>query len=349
MGSSGSSARSMKTLIIGMGALGGLIAARLRGAGLAVWLATRDAEQADRLRASGLRVTGMGGSVTVQATAIAPLDAYGADDKFELVLLATKAHDAIEVAPKLSLLLGPNATLLPIQNGGVPQMLAERLGNCVLGGLSNLGATMETPGLYEQRNAGHLLIGELAGGESERTERVHRWLERAVEVRATRNLRGAVWSKLLVNCSVTTIGAIAGGTMRGYMASPEGRELFNRTYDEALSVALATGAQPETMLVEPIPPGWRADGIASEGRAAWITKILTAYGDVTASMLQDIRRGRRTEIEFINGYVVNMARQFGLDAPINAAIVETVHAITSGRLAPNPGLLAQVLQARTHK
>jgi ketopantoate reductase PanE/ApbA-like protein len=66
-------------------------------------------------------------------------------------------------------------------------------------------------------------------------------------------------------------------------------------------------------------------------------------------MLQDIRRGRRTEIEFINGYVVNMARQFQLDAPIDAAIVETVHAITSGRLAPNPGLLAQVLQARTHK
>src|SRR5579871_3222420 len=185
---------SMKTLIVGMGALGGLIAARLRAAGLPVWLATRDAEQADRLRASGLRVTGVGGDVTVQGTAIAPLDSYGADDKFELVLLATKAHDAIEAAPKLSLLLGPNATLLPIQNGGVPQMLAERLGNCVLGGLSNLGATMETPGIYEQRNAGHLLIGELAGGESERTGRVQCWLERAVEVRVTGNLRGAVWS-----------------------------------------------------------------------------------------------------------------------------------------------------------
>jgi 2-dehydropantoate 2-reductase len=66
-------------------------------------------------------------------------------------------------------------------------------------------------------------------------------------------------------------------------------------------------------------------------------------------MLQDIRRGRRTEIEFINGYVVNVARQFGLNAPINAAIVETVHAITSGRLAPNPALLAQVLQPSTHK
>jgi 2-dehydropantoate 2-reductase len=335
----------MKTLIVGIGALGGLIAARFRAAGLPVWLATRDTEQADKLRASGLRVTGMGGAVAVQATAIAPLDAYGADDKFELVLLATKAHDAIEAAPRLSLLLGPNATLLPIQNGGVPQMLGERLGSCVLGGLSNLGATMEEPGIYEQRNAGHLLIGELAGGESERTERIRRWVERAVEVRATRNLRGAVWSKLLVNCSVTTIGAIAGGTMREHMASPAGSELFNRTYDEALKVALATGAQPETMLVDPIPP----DGIASEERNTWITRVLTAYGDVTPSMLQDIRRGRRTEIEFINGYVVKMARQFGLDAPTNAAIVETVHAITSGRLAPNPGLLAQVLQPRTHK
>jgi len=157
-----------------------------------------------------------------------------------------------------------------------------------------------------------------------------------------------VWSKLLLNCSVTTIGAIAGGTMREYIASPEGRELFNRTYDEALSVALATSAQPETMFVEPIPPGWRGDNVARDGRDAWIARILTAYGDVNSSMLQDIRRRRTTEIEFINGYVVNMARQFGLDAPINATIVETVHAITSGRLAPNPELLAQVLQARTH-
>ena len=334
----------MKTLVVGIGALGGLIAARLRAAGSPVWLATRNAAQADRLRGSGLRVTGAG-AVTVQATAIAPLDAYAADNGFDLVVLATKANDAIEAAPKLSRLLGPNATLLPIQNGGVPQMLAQRLGNYVLGGLSNLGATMETLGVYEQRNAGHLLIGELAGGESERTERVRGWLERAVEIRTTSNLRGAVWSKLLVNCSVTTIGAIAGGTMREYMASPEGRELFNRTYDETLSVALATGAQPEKMLVEPIPPGWRTQSVASEEREAWITRILTAYGDVTPSMLQDFRRGRTTEIEFINGYVVNMARHFGLDAPINAAIVETVHAISGGRLAPNRKLLAQVLQA----
>jgi 2-dehydropantoate 2-reductase len=61
----------------------------------------------------------------------------------------------------LSGLLEPGGTLLPIQNGSVPQMLGDQLGECVLGGLSNLGATMTEPGIYEQRNAGHLLIGEL--------------------------------------------------------------------------------------------------------------------------------------------------------------------------------------------
>jgi 2-dehydropantoate 2-reductase len=90
----------------------------------------------------------------------------------------------------LSGLLEPGGTLLPIQNGGVPQMLGDRLGECVLGGLSNLGATMTEPGIYEQRNAGHLLIGELAGGESERAERVRQWLGRAVELRSRQIFAG---------------------------------------------------------------------------------------------------------------------------------------------------------------
>jgi 2-dehydropantoate 2-reductase len=205
----------MKTLIIGMGALGGLIAARFRAAGLPDWLATRDADQSDRLRASGLKVTGIGGAVTVQATAIGPLDASAADDKFELVLFGHQGSrcdrggaQAIRSARAIHhAAADPEWRRSPDACGAIGEVRTWRV--------SNLGATIEAPGKYEQRNAGHLLIGEFAGGESEQIERVHRWLERAVEVRATRNLRGAVWSKLLLNCSVTTIGAIAGGTMRG--------------------------------------------------------------------------------------------------------------------------------------
>jgi 2-dehydropantoate 2-reductase len=332
-------------LIVGVGALGGPIAARLRQAGSPVWLATRNAESAAGLRASGLRVTGVGGAVSVEVAEVAPVDEYGTRDPFDLIVLATKAHDAIEVAPRLSGLLGSGGTLLPIQNGGVAQTLADRLGDDrVLGGLSNLGATMTAPGLYEQRNAGHLLIGELAGGESERAERVRQWLGRAVEVRVTPNIRGAIWSKLLLNCSVTTIGAIAGRTMREYIAAPDGRELFDRTYDEALSVALASGARPERMVVDPLPPGWSGRSVPSEAHDAWLDQILKGYGDVKPSMLQDFERGRTTEIDFINGYVVDLGRQLGVRTPANAAVVETVHAITRRQIAPDPTLLGRILQ-----
>ncbi|HEY6005662.1 MAG TPA: 2-dehydropantoate 2-reductase [Anaeromyxobacter sp.] len=336
----------MRALIVGVGALGGLVAARLRASGAPVHLATRNAESAARLKASGLRVTGVGGVVSVDAAEVAPVDGYRAGDPFDLIVLATKAHDAMELAPELPALLGPGGTLLPIQNGAVAQTLAERLGGgWVLGGLSNLGATMTAPGVYEQRNAGHLLIGELAGGESERAERVRRWLGRAVEVRSTPNIRGAVWSKLLLNCSVTTIGAVAGRTMREYIAWPEGREVFDRTYDEALSVALASGVRPERMLVDPVPPAWSGRSVPGEAHDAWLGEVLKGYGDVKPSMLQDFERGRATEIDWVNGHVVSLGRQLGVAAPVNAAIVETVYAITRRQLAPDPTLLRRILEA----
>jgi 2-dehydropantoate 2-reductase len=335
----------MKTLIVGAGALGGIIGARLLAAGASVSLATRNAKSAEELKAAGLRVTGIGGDLSVEAGEVAPLAEYSVSGSFDLIILATKAHDAIDMAPSLVRLLAPWGTLLPIQNGGVPQILVGQLGDeCVLGGLSNLAATMLRPGIYEQRNAGYLLIGELGGGESDRSERVRQWLSRAVNVKVTPNLQGAVWSKLLLNCSVTTIGAIAGLTMRAYIDRPAGRELFYRTYDEALSVALASGVRPQKMLVDPIPPGWNGRSNLGEAHDLWLVDILNGYGDAKASMLQDFERGRTTEIDFINGYVVDTARQFGLNTPVNAAIIETVYAITRGQRAPDPNLFRHILQ-----
>ena len=181
-------------------------------------------------------------------------------------------------------------------------------------------------------------------GASERSERVRQWLSRAVNVKVTPNLQGAVWSKLLLNCSVTTIGAIAGLTMRAYIDRPEGRELFSRTYDEALSVALASGVRPEKMLVDPIPPGWDAQNSSGKAYSLWLCEIPTSYGDAKASMLQDFERRRTTEIAFINGYVVDTGRQCGVSTPVNAAIVETVHAITCGQSSPDPNHLWRILQ-----
>jgi 2-dehydropantoate 2-reductase len=174
-----SQSRRIRILIVGIGVLGGTIATRAVSAGMSVWLATRTAESASMLRSSGLQVSGVGGTATVGSVHVAAIEEYREADKFDLILLATRAHDALEIAPFLASLLIPGATLLPIQNGSVSQILTDRLETVVLGGLSNLGATMVKPGIYEQRNAGNLLIGELAGSLSDRVTKIAQDLERS--------------------------------------------------------------------------------------------------------------------------------------------------------------------------
>ena len=333
-----------RVLVVGIGALGGTIGARAISAGVPVWLATRTVESAAALRSSGLGVSGIGGVAFAQDVRVAAVREYEGADKFDLILLATKAHEALEIAPFLIKLLAPAGILLPIQNGSVSQILADRLGEkVVLGGLSNLGATMVKPGIYEQRNAGHLLIGELSGGPSNRAEKVAKVLGKAIEIRVKSNLRGAVWAKLILNCSVTTIGAIASQTMRQYMASGVGQEVFRQAYDEALSVALATGVQPERMIVDPIPPGWKGASMVSDEYRVWVDQVMAGYGDIKPSMLQDFERRRRTEIDFINGYVAQLGSKAGVPVPMNTAITDLVHRIEQGKSEPDPARLEELL------
>jgi 2-dehydropantoate 2-reductase len=336
----------MRILIVGIGALGGTIATRALKAKMDVQLAARDVDSAKALRDAGLRVSGVGGEATAASFHVAAIKEYKAGDGFDLILLATKAQDALEIAPFLSALLAPGGTLLPIQNGGVSQMLVDRLGEeKILGGFSNLGATMVERGVYEQRNDGHLLIGELSGGVSDRSERIAQALSGAVEVRISSNLRAAIWAKLLMNCSVTTIGAIAGQTMRQYMQTFAGREIFRRAYDETLCVALATGIRPESLAVDPIPPGWQGSAsVEGDDYQAWVDGIIAFYGDIKPSMLQDFERGRKTEIDFINGYVVRLGGESRVQVPMNAAITDVVRGIERGQIKPAAQRLSDLLR-----
>jgi 2-dehydropantoate 2-reductase len=327
----------MQILIVGIGALGGTIAARAIRTGLPVRLAARNTDSAEALRRSGLRVSGIGGEVRADAIDVAAVEDYGKGDQFDVILLATKAQDALEIAPHVVGLLAPEGVILPIQNGGVARVLADRLGeDKILGGFSNLGATMMEPGVYEQKNAGHLVIGELAGGVSERVERLAQELGHAIEVKVSSNMTGAIWSKLLINCSVTTIGAICSQTMRQYMETKAGKKVFRRTYEEALSVALATGTRPERLAVDPIPPGWASNVAVEERYESWVEAMIAFYGDVKPSMLQDFERGQKTEIDFINGYVVTLGHASGVPVDMNTKITGLVRQIERGEFQATP-------------
>jgi 2-dehydropantoate 2-reductase len=124
--------------------------------------------------------------------------------------------------------------------------------------------------------------------------------------------------------------------MRQYMETKAGRKVFRRTYEEALSVALATGTRPERLAVDPIPPGWATSVAVEERHETWVEAMIAFYGDVKPSMLQDFERGRKTEIDFINGYVVTLGHASGVPVHMNATITGLVHQIERGNLQPTP-------------
>jgi len=339
-----------RILIVGVGALGGTIAARALNAGLSVFMAVRNVEMARSLRFSGLRISGAGAPIVVPAVKIATIEQYRGIEKFNFILLATKAHEALELAPQLLGLLQPAGAIVSLQNGCVPLMLAARLGSeNVLGGISNLAATLVGPGRFEQRNTGNVVLGETKeGGISERVTRLAELLGKGLEVRVTPNLRGIIWSKLLINCSATTLGAITGKSMREYLRSPFGKEVFLRAYREVLAVALACGVRPEKMIVEPIPPNWPDEGAPEPALDTWLDKLLKVYGDGKASMLQDLERGRRTEIDFINGYVSRLAGEVGVLTPMNSAIVDLVHQLEQKLTLPSLQQLDRLMAIGSH-
>ena len=98
--------------------------------------------------------------------------------------------------------------------------------------------------------------------------------------------------------------------------------------------ALAIGARPERLAVEPIPPGWDGNGAADGRYESWVDGIIAFYGDVKPSMLQDFERGRKTEIDFINGYVARLGGEFNVPVRMNAAITDLVHGIERGEAQP---------------
>jgi 2-dehydropantoate 2-reductase len=149
-------------------------------------------------------------------------------------------------------------------------------------------------------------------------------------------MTGAIWSKLLIHCSVTTIGALCSQTMRQYMKTKAGKKVFRLTNEEALSVALATGTRPERLAVDPIPPGLASNSAVEQRYESWVEAMIAFYGDVKPSMLQDFERGRKTEIDFVNGYVVTLGHAFGVPVHMNTRITGLVRQIECGDLQPTP-------------
>jgi 2-dehydropantoate 2-reductase len=322
----------VKVAVIGAGAVGGLLAALLDRAGHEVEVTARGDHLA-AIRTEGIALDGGYGSHVARVTANETLTGDP-----EIVILATKAQDAAAALAANATAIG-GRPLLVVQNGlgGIRVAREAQPASPLLGGLALFATSYLSPGRITVTAALPLVIGAAPDCPPEVRDRVVALLTEALPVETVASLEGAQWTKLLVN-HVNALPAITGLSVQQTVADPALRRVLAGSLRETVQIANRIGIRFTGL--QGIP-GWILPwlGRGPLALAARLPRLLARrMGEVPnpGSTLQSLRRGQLTEIDFLNGAVVRVAREHGLAAPINAGLVELVHEVerTGEFLAP---------------
>ncbi|NGQ93701.1 2-dehydropantoate 2-reductase [Brevibacillus sp. SYP-B805] len=289
----------MRIVIIGGGSVGLLLAARLKLGGAWVHVVTRSAEQADRLQKEGLLLHRLDGS-----SMPVPMEASPASSPLpeaDLYLLAVKQTDLADLLPALSRIAG-SARVLALQNGmGHGERLAEVIAPDQLYlGVNTEGARRLSPVAVEHTGTGVLRIGPWRS-RKEKDDLVERFVEllrrSGIAAEYWEEIGVVLWRKLLINALINPLTALFEVPNGFLLQVPDILQMMRQLFDEASAVANRAGQKiPEE--------SWQE-----------ILTICRNTSRNTSSMLQDLRSGKQTEIEAINGYIVNTGKKYGISTP----------------------------------
>jgi len=337
-----STATDARVLVVGGGAIGGVVAARLAEGRIRVTVLDADPGHVARMRDPGLHVDLLGRERTV------PLEAHSEpaelEGRFDVALVTVKSR-AIEAA--LAPLEAREIVDLYVSlgNGLVQERCAAVVGwHRLMVGIVEWGASNLRPGHVAQTTEAPIIIGEPDGTLQSRTTELGQTLETVAEVRVTKNIWGHVWTKLLLNATFSGLGTVMGGSYRDLVWHPDGLAAITAVWTEAHRVAGHLGITLEPLL------GFDADSLCSdadpEASTPALETITRRLGRTKPSMLQDLERGIATEVGVINGAVADRAEAAKTSAPINQQVVRLIRSMEQRTLIPAPELLRQVAAAR---
>jgi 2-dehydropantoate 2-reductase len=318
-----------RVLVVGAGAIGGVVGAALTRAGEDVLLVEADEAHLGAMQRDGLRIEGYPESHTVRVKATRPDRLEG---PFDVAFLAVKSqHTETALAP-VTPLLAPRGCVVSLQNGINETRLAELLGpERVLGAVIHLAADQMGPGLITRYAQGEFFLGELDGADTPRVRSIQRLLQIVAPTTVSNNILGWLWTKQIYGCLLVA-SALADETITEQLAVPEARAVHAAVLSEATRVALADGIKLERLdMLDPL------DTLPSEehGRTrafAALDAIATQPMKGKSGMWRDIRvKGRKSESEHITGYIAHRGRALGVPTPVNVAVLEQIQEIEAGR------------------
>ena len=329
---------SIRLAVVGAGAIGGVVAAFLARAGWDLEVVCKHQETVNQALSPGFHISGVRGEYTIPLRGVKEIrDLSGHKD---LVFLATKANDAMEASQALLPFLKESSAVVSLQNGICEDVLAEILGrNRVIGCVVAWGASMHGPGELEITSEGEFVIGCLDGQSKARLPLIKRILDALAPTRISENIMGELYSKLIINSCINSLGVIAGKRLGELLAMKRARLVFVAIMREAMAVAVAMGIK-----VEPGGGGkldyYRfLDGggaLSQMKRDLFIRIIGFKYRRIKSSSLQSLERGRKTEIDYLNGYICARGRKHGVPTPTNDAVVRMVKEIEEGQREMTP-------------
>lgn len=299
----------MKVAIVGTGAMGSVYAGRFGKAGHEVWAIDLWQEHLDVITNSGLSVSGASGSFVVEGIrgARTPADAAPCD----LWVIATKADDVDDVARQIAPLLEPGNVVMAFQNGlGAGERVARRIpdAHVVVGIAEGFGSSIPRAGHVHHEGMRLIRIGELNGGMTDRLRELERlWLDAGFNVRAFADVRLMIWEKFLCNVTLSAPCAVFDVTVGELMADRGAWAVALGCTAEAYRLGLAQGVD-----------------FPFDDPLRYVSEFASTIPNASPSMRLDHLARRRSEIDVINGQVVTLSREIGLEAPYNETLCAVV-------------------------
>jgi len=326
----------MRIAIYGAGSLGTILGAYISKAGVSIDLINRNKAHIEALNTQGAQVVG-----TVQFTQ--PVVAYTPEEmrgQYDILFLMTKQQHNTEVVTMLKDFLAPDGVLVTFQNGLPEVQIASILGERrVLGCTVAWGATMQSAGVCEltsEPDALSFSLGAISANRSKHFAKVKELLELMGTVDIEDNFLGTRWSKLLINASFSGMSAVLGCTF-GEAAKPRAsRRIVQALIKECIDVCQAGGIRIEPVQGKDIVALLNYKNSIKKAFSYFIIPIaIRKHAKLKASMLQDIEKGKLTEVDAINGAVSDYGRKVSCPTPMNDRVVDIIHRIERGELHPS--------------
>ena len=342
--------------IVGTGAIGGYCGAHFARAGKDVTLIDGWPEHVETMRAQGLRITGMTPAecftTPVRALHLCDVPQFVREKPFDVAFVSVKSYDTEWATRLIAPYLAPDGFVVSLQNCINEECVASVVGwqktmGCIV---SVLGAELVEAGQVLRTtplgDAGHpgMRVGEVHGRITPRARMVADLMGLCEASMVTHNLWGERWTKLVINSMRNGLSACTGMSGKQRDLTESTRWIGIRLASQAIRVAQALGYSLESvagMDPERLARAGEGDRDALPPVVDRMIEIISARSDEQRpSMGQDIRTGRRTETDFINGFVHERGKEIGVAAPLHGKINELVKRVECGEAKASPELVA---------